>query len=101
MSQEAAVAARTAAGTQSAVVFTGLTYRFGTRTATGDCVEQAIVRALNLNTLATVTLEIARLGRHAEPIPPEDIDELPDLGSAFNDLAVWRYHVAKAHRAGF
>jgi 3,4-dihydroxyphthalate decarboxylase len=69
-------------------------------TVTGDCVEQAVVRALNLNTLAAVTLEIARLGRRAEPVPPEDVAELPDLGSAFNDLAVWRYHAAKARRAG-
>ena len=26
--------------------------------------------------------------------------ELPDLGAAFNDLAVWRYHVAKARARG-
>jgi ribulose-5-phosphate 4-epimerase/fuculose-1-phosphate aldolase len=67
-------------------------------TVTGASVEQAVVRALNLNALATVTLEIARSGGHAEPIPPEDVAELPDLGSAFNDLAVWRYHAEKAAR---
>ena len=33
-------------------------------------------------------------------IPAEDIAELPDLGPAFNDLAVWRYHVAKARSQG-
>ena len=27
------------------------------------------------------------------------IAELPDLGSAFNDYAVWRYHSAKARHA--
>lgn len=67
-------------------------------TVTGASVEQAVVRALNLNALAAVTLEIARSGGHAEPIPPEDVAELPDLGSAFNDLAVWRYHAEKAAR---
>lgn len=65
-------------------------------TATGASVEQAVVRALNLNALAAVTLELARLGRLAPEIPPEDVAELPDLGSAFNDEAVWRYHVHKA-----
>lgn len=65
-------------------------------TVTGDSVEQAVVRALNLNALATVTLAVAQAGGRAEPIPAEDVAELPDLGSAFNDLAVWRYHAAKA-----
>jgi 3,4-dihydroxyphthalate decarboxylase len=69
-------------------------------TVTGESVEQAVVRALGLNTLATVMLEVARAGGTATPIPAEDVAELPDLGSAFNDLAVWRHHVAKARRAG-
>jgi ribulose-5-phosphate 4-epimerase/fuculose-1-phosphate aldolase len=69
-------------------------------TVTGDSVEQAVVRALNLNALATVTLAVAQAGGKADPIPPEDIAELPDLGSAFNDLAVWRYHAAKAQHLG-
>jgi hypothetical protein len=69
---------------------------------TGASVEQAVVRALNLNALAVVTLELARLGRPEAPppIPAEDVAELPDLGSAFNDLSVWRYHVAKARARG-
>ena len=69
-------------------------------TVTGASVEEAVVRALNLNALATVTLELARLGARPEPIPAEDAAELPDLGSAFNDLAVWRYHLAKARSRG-
>jgi 3,4-dihydroxyphthalate decarboxylase len=69
-------------------------------TVTGASVQEAVVRALNLNTLATVTLELARLGAHPEPIPDEDVAELPDLGSAFNDLSVWRHLVAKARSRG-
>jgi ribulose-5-phosphate 4-epimerase/fuculose-1-phosphate aldolase len=69
-------------------------------TVTGASVEEAVVRALNLNTLATVTLELARLGARPDLVPVEDVAELPDLGSAFNDLAVWRYHVAKARSRG-
>ena len=26
-------------------------------------------------------------------IPPEDVEELPNLGSRFNDEWVWRHHV--------
>src|SRR6266487_684418 len=68
-------------------------------TVAGETVAQAVVTALNLNALATVTLELARLGRAVPEVPPEDVAELPDLGSAFNDEAVWRYHVAKADGA--
>jgi 3,4-dihydroxyphthalate decarboxylase len=69
-------------------------------TVTGESVEQAVVRALNLNALAEVTLAVAQAGGRAEEIPAEDVAELPDLGSAFNDLAVWRHHVAKAQSRG-
>jgi len=63
-------------------------------------VEQAVVRALNLDVLARVSVEQALLGDRAEDLTPEDIAELPDLGSAFNDLNVWRHHVARLRHAG-
>jgi ribulose-5-phosphate 4-epimerase/fuculose-1-phosphate aldolase len=69
-------------------------------TVTGASVEEAVVRAVNLNALATVTLELARLGAPAQDVPDDDVAELPDLGSAFNDLSVWRYLVAKARSRG-
>ena len=65
-------------------------------TVAGATVQQAVVRALNLNALASVTLELARLGGVAPEIPAEDVAELPDLGGALNDESVWRYHVARA-----
>ena len=69
-------------------------------TVIGDSVEQAVVRALNLNALAAVTLAVAQTGGNAEPIPAEDIAELPDLGATFNDLTTWRYYAAKlTHQA--
>jgi hypothetical protein len=49
----------------------------------------------DLNALATVTLEPARLGTAPERVPAEDVSELPGLRSAFNDLSVWRYPAAK------
>lgn len=63
-------------------------------------VEQAVVRALNLDLLARVCLEQVRLGDHAASLTPEDIAELPDLGAAFNDLNLWRHHVARLRLAG-
>lgn len=65
-------------------------------TVTGSTVREAVIRAINLNVLATVTLTVATAGGTAGDIPDEDIAELPDLGSAFNDDANWRYHLARA-----
>lgn len=65
-------------------------------TATGSTVREAVLRALNLNALASVALTVAMTGRTADDIPEQDVAELPDLGSAFNDDANWRYYVAKA-----
>lgn len=65
-------------------------------TVTGATVREAVMRALNLNALATVTLTVAMTGRTAEAISADDMAELPDLGSAFNDDMNWNYHLAKA-----
>jgi ribulose-5-phosphate 4-epimerase/fuculose-1-phosphate aldolase len=69
-------------------------------TATGDSVQQAVVRMLNLEALARVSLELARLGAEVPDLPAEDRAELPDLGSAFNDQSVWRHHVGRLEHAG-
>jgi ribulose-5-phosphate 4-epimerase/fuculose-1-phosphate aldolase len=64
-------------------------------TATGKTVEEATVRTLNLHALAKITLQAAQTGRTAPEISLEDVAELPDLGSTFNDLWAWRYYVRK------
>ena len=61
-------------------------------TVTGATVEEATVRALNFNILARITLQASLTGKQIPEIPPEDVAELPDLGSTFNDEWVWRYH---------
>ena len=68
--------------------------------ATGDSVEQAVVRALNVEALARMTLQASRDGATPAELPPDDIDELPDLGSRFNDLQVWANHVSRLEHAG-
>ena len=62
-------------------------------TVTGATVEEATVRALNFNVLARITLQVAHTGKKATDILPEDVEELPDLGSRFNDEWVWHHHV--------
>ena len=64
-------------------------------TVTGKTVEEATVRVLNFHALAKITLQVAQIGRTAPDIAPQDVAELPDLGSTFNDIWSWRYYVRK------
>jgi ribulose-5-phosphate 4-epimerase/fuculose-1-phosphate aldolase len=70
-------------------------------TVTGANVPQAVVRAVNLDVLTSVTRELALLGASSAEIPAEDLAELPDLGSAFQDEMVWRALAASARAAGY
>jgi 3,4-dihydroxyphthalate decarboxylase len=67
-------------------------------TVAGDTVEQATVRAVDLEELCRVTVELARLGAVVDDVPERDRAELPDLGSAFNDHLHWRALVAETSR---
>lgn len=69
-------------------------------TVTGDTVAQAVVRAVNLDVLTRVTRELALLGATPPEVSPEDMAELPDLGSAFQDEMVWRSLAAAARADG-
>lgn len=72
-----------------------------TTTGSGEhAVEQAVVRALNLDVLARVSLSLHAAGGQAPELPSEDLDELPDLGSGFNDLFVWQHQLARLRHAG-
>lgn len=64
-------------------------------TVAGDSVEQATVRAVNLNVALSVTVELARLGASPPDVSPQDLEELPDLGSRFNDELSWRFLEAR------
>lgn len=63
-------------------------------------VEQAVVRALNLEVLARVTVQLAAVGAPTTALSEDDIAELPDLGSGFNELTVWRNLVARLRHDG-
>ena len=59
-------------------------------TVTGASVEEAVVRAVDLDELCAVTLRLAQLGVTAPEVPKADQAELPDLGGAFNDQLHWQ-----------
>jgi ribulose-5-phosphate 4-epimerase/fuculose-1-phosphate aldolase len=66
----------------------------------GHGVAQAVVRTLALDELARMTLRIAELGGRPDDVPPEDRADLPDLGAAFNEQALWRYHLGRLDQRG-
>jgi ribulose-5-phosphate 4-epimerase/fuculose-1-phosphate aldolase len=63
-------------------------------TTVGPTVAAAFARALELERLARVTLDLARLGVHPAVLTDADRAELPDLGAAFDDGLVWAHHRA-------
>jgi ribulose-5-phosphate 4-epimerase/fuculose-1-phosphate aldolase len=69
-------------------------------TTTGATIAAAVIRALNLESLARITLGVAQAGGQPDMLPPDDIAELPDLGATLNEEHLWRYHVARLEHAG-
>lgn len=63
-------------------------------TTAGSDVREAIVRALDVDELARISLDVARAGGHPADITDKDIEELPDLGSSFNNGLIWEHNVA-------
>jgi 3,4-dihydroxyphthalate decarboxylase len=59
----------------------------------GETVRAAAMRALDLEALARVCLEVAKAGGSPPDIHEDDVAELPDLGAAFNDELAWAHHV--------
>lgn len=69
-------------------------------TTTGTSVAEAVVRAINLESLAQVILHASQAGGNPADLPSSDLAELPDLGAALNTQSVWRYHLARLEHAG-
>lgn len=67
----------------------------------GDTVEEAVVRAINMEILAKMQVLASVNGEIKHRVTEEDMALMPDLGSGFNDHFVWRYHQAKLAHAGF
>lgn len=64
-------------------------------TSVGETVEASTIRALDLDTLARMTVALHQVGASTPAtIAEEDVAELPDLGSSFNEERVWRFLAA-------
>ena len=69
-------------------------------TTVGASLEQAVARALALDSLARAASAVIALGGTVNSLPDEDLALLPDLGSAFNDVALFRHHEGRLAAAG-
>lgn len=69
-------------------------------TVTGATLEQAVARALAVDSLARMACRVASLGAVVQSLPEEDLMQLPDLGPGFNDEQLWRHHEERLRRAG-
>lgn len=61
----------------------------------GSTIAQAVLRALHIDSLTRLTLDVLRVGGKPTPISPDDMAELPDLGAGFNETFLWRHHIAR------
>jgi ribulose-5-phosphate 4-epimerase/fuculose-1-phosphate aldolase len=66
---------------------------------TGASLAQAVVAAVQLETLARVAVELHRVGARPTAIADADLRQLPDLGGGFNDEQFYRHLVAELELA--
>jgi len=64
-------------------------------TSSGGSVQEAVLRALSVDTLARLALSVVGAGGRLADLPSEDLAELPDLGPAFNEGVAWRHEIAR------
>ncbi|MFF2502461.1 class II aldolase/adducin family protein [Streptomyces sp. NPDC058067] len=64
-------------------------------TSTGGGVPEAVLRAVSLDTLARLSLDITQAGGALRDLPGEDLAELPDLGGSFHHDTAWRHELAR------
>jgi 3,4-dihydroxyphthalate decarboxylase len=69
-------------------------------TTTGATLEQAVARALALDSLARMATRVVAAGGTAEPISTADLAQLPELGTGFNDDMLWRHHERRLAESG-
>lgn len=64
-------------------------------TSTGGSPAQAVLRALAVDGLARMSLDVVRAGGTLVDLPAEGLAELPDLGSGLNEQTAWRHELAR------
>ncbi|MFB9816334.1 class II aldolase/adducin family protein, partial [Paeniglutamicibacter sulfureus] len=58
-------------------------------------VEQAVLQAISVDTIAGLSMDILSAGGTLSDLSDEDMAELPDLGAGFNTGTAWRHEMAR------
>lgn len=64
-------------------------------TSAGATVQEAVLRAISVDTIASLSLSIVSAGGSLTSISDDDLAELPDLGSGLNLGAAWRHEISR------
>ncbi|MGW5105999.1 class II aldolase/adducin family protein [Nocardia sp. NPDC004123] len=64
-------------------------------TSTGSGVAEAVLRAISVDAIASISLSVAAAGGTLRSISAEDIAQLPDLGAGLNLAVAWRHELAR------
>lgn len=64
-------------------------------TSMGGSVPEAVLRAVSVSSIAAMSLSVAQAGGILHDIAEEDLQQLPDLGPAFNEGVAWRHELAR------
>ncbi|KLO28817.1 3,4-dihydroxyphthalate decarboxylase [Mycolicibacter heraklionensis] len=64
-------------------------------TSAAATVRQAVLQAISLDQLASMSLRVRSAGGVCKPIDESDWADLPDLGPAFTADAAWRHELAR------
>ncbi len=67
-------------------------------TSTGPDVPTAVLRAISVDTIAALSLQIVAAGGVLADLPEADRAQLPDLGGGFNTATAWRHELARLGR---
>jgi len=66
----------------------------------GATVQEAVVRALNIEILAKMLVRASARGTVDYEVDIDDRATMPDLGTVFNDLYVWQYQRERLRHSG-
>ncbi|QKT13408.1 class II aldolase/adducin family protein [Rhodococcus sp. W8901] len=64
-------------------------------TSTGASVQEAVLRAISVDVIASLSLSIVSAGGTLVPIGAADLADLPNLGAGLNLGAAWRHEVSR------
>lgn len=64
-------------------------------TSAANSVERAVLQAISIDRLCEMSLTVVSAGGELVDLPADDMAELPDLGSSFNNATAWRHELAR------